>query len=126
MSYLLKKACEECVADKGKEDDALVNRLYNYVHENFEEKGEPWSYNLIDSLIEQIEKEVEFRELDGVYFRIQRNDKWLNICFSDLTEEEMRKVLSGREKQWLEELCIILGKTIRKIGDTFDISTGDE
>ena len=71
-------------------------------------------------------QEVEFRELDGVYFRIQRNDKWLNICFSDLTEEEMKKVLSGRKQQCLEELCVILGKTIRKIGDDFDILTGDE
>lgn len=29
------------------------------------------------------------RKLDGVYFRIKRNDKWENVCFSDLTEEDM-------------------------------------
>lgn len=28
------------------------------------------------------------RELDGCYFRIQRDGKWQNICFSDLTEIE--------------------------------------
>ena len=72
------------------------------------------------------ENEVEFRELDGVYFRIKRNDKWHNICFSDLTEEEMREVMSGREKQWLEELCVILGKTLRRMGDMFNIVPAKE
>lgn len=26
--------------------------------------------------------------LDGVYFRIKRDNEYHNICFSDLTEEE--------------------------------------
>ena len=29
------------------------------------------------------------RNLDGVYFRVQRDGKWGNTCFSDLTQEEM-------------------------------------
>ena len=66
------------------------------------------------------------RELDGVYFRIKRNDKWDNICFSDLTEEEMNKVLEGKDTEWLKSLCIILGKTLREIGDYFDIGCGFE
>lgn len=33
------------------------------------------------------------RELDGYYFRVKREDKWENICFSDLTDEEMDKML---------------------------------
>ena len=28
------------------------------------------------------------RNLDGCYFRIERNGKYENVCFSDLTEEE--------------------------------------
>ena len=35
---------------------------------------------------------MEFRNLDGVYFRVQRNNKWQSICFSDLTEEEKNKI----------------------------------
>lgn len=66
------------------------------------------------------------RELDGVYFRIQRNDKWENICFSDLTEEEMYKVLEGRDTEWLKRLCVILGQDLREIGDYFDINCGFE
>ena len=66
------------------------------------------------------------RELDGVYFRIKRDNKWENICFSDLTEEEMNKVLDGKDTEWLKSLCIILGKTLREIGDYFDIGCGFE
>lgn len=61
------------------------------------------------------------RELDGVYFRTKRDSKWKNICFSDLTEEEMDSVLTGRDNEWLTRMCKILGRTIRCIGDSFDL-----
>lgn len=61
------------------------------------------------------------RNLDGIYFRINRNESWENICFSDLTEEEMQGVLVGRDEAWLKSLCVMLGKTIRKIGDELDL-----
>ena len=61
------------------------------------------------------------RNLDGVYFRIKREDKWENICFSDLTEEEMDYVMDGRTAEWLRSLCKILGKTVRDIGEQLDI-----
>lgn len=61
------------------------------------------------------------RELDGVYFRVERDNKYDNVCFSDLTEEEMKDVLQGRDVEWMKSLCIILGKKIKEIGDYFDI-----
>ena len=79
---------------------------------------------MIDKLIEDWgDKSVEFRNLDGVYFRVRRNNKWQNICFSDLTEEEMEQELSLGDKdvRWLKNLCKILGKTIRDIGDQFNL-----
>lgn len=126
MSNLLRQACLECVADAGKEDDALVERLHDYMHENYEAKGEPWNYEMIDELIKKWTERVEFRDLDGVYFRINRNDKWHNICFSDLTEEEMDNVLKGRNEEWLRSLCKILGKTLRDMGDQLDIRRDEE
>lgn len=36
------------------------------------------------------------RNLDGVYFRVQRDGKWLNICYSDMTEDERKHVIYGR------------------------------
>ena len=64
---------------------------------------------------------MEKRNLDGVYFRVQRDGKWDNVCFSDLTDEEKMKVMNDRNIEWFKSMCIILGNTIRKIGDEFDI-----
>lgn len=61
------------------------------------------------------------RNLDGVYFRIKRDDEWQNICFSDLTEEEMNEIMKDRSEEWLRSMCKILGKVIKNIGDQLDI-----
>lgn len=61
------------------------------------------------------------RNLDGVYFRIERDGKWDNVCFSDLTSEEMDKVLEDRSVNWLRSLCKVLGETIKDIGNEYDI-----
>jgi hypothetical protein len=126
MSNLLLQACTECAAEVGKRDDEeLIQRLYNHMYENYESMGQPWNYTIIDNLIAEWEKEVEFRNLDGVYFRVHRNGKWQNICFSDLTEEEKDKMLESKNSQWLRNLCKALGSTIRRIGDQLDIRCGN-
>ena len=61
------------------------------------------------------------RNLDGIYFRVQRDGKWGNACFSDLSQEEMERVMENRDVDWLKSMCIQLGKTIRRIGDELDI-----
>ncbi len=61
------------------------------------------------------------RNLDGVWFRVQRNGKWGNACFSDLTEVEMDQILQDRDAEWLKGMCKILGMTIRKIGEEFEL-----
>lgn len=66
------------------------------------------------------------RDLDGIYFRVKRDGKWDNVCFSDLNDEEMDAVLEGRDVEWLKSVCKILGRTIKRIGDEFDICCGDE
>lgn len=61
------------------------------------------------------------RNLDGVYFRIQRDGKWDNVCFSDLTKDERNEVMENRSEQWLKEMCQILADVIVNIGEQFDI-----
>lgn len=61
------------------------------------------------------------RNLDGIYFRVKRDGKWDNVCFSDLTDEEMDAVLEGRDTEWLKSVCKILGRTIKRIGEEQDI-----
>lgn len=64
---------------------------------------------------------MEKRNLDGVYFRVKRDDKWDNVCFSDLTDEERNEVMNGRDIEWLKSLCCILANTIKDIGKQFYI-----
>ena len=33
-----------------------------------------------------------------------------NACFSDLTQEEMERVMENRDVDWLKSMCILLGK----------------
>ena len=39
-------------------------------------------------------------DMDGIYFRIKRNDKYENVCFSDLTDEERVEVCSNKQIEW--------------------------
>lgn len=59
--------------------------------------------------------------IDGVYFRVQRNNRWEDICFSDLTEAEQDEMMKDRSEIWLKSLCKILGNTIYKLGEQFSI-----
>lgn len=61
------------------------------------------------------------RDLDGIYFRVKRGKHWESICFSDLSDEEMDKVLEGHSVEWLKNTCKILVRTIKRIGDEQDI-----
>ena len=99
-------------------DTALYSDREPYVNEEIE----------IGISIEKKPCEVVImnRELDGYYFRVNRNGKWQNICFSDLTEDEMQNVLKDRDISFCKSLCIGLGKTIRNIGDTLNLSCGEK
>lgn len=66
------------------------------------------------------------RNLDGVYFRIKRNNKWEDICYSDLTIEEREMVGEGRTLEWWRSLANILADVIREIGDELDIKGVDK
>lgn len=61
------------------------------------------------------------RNLDGVYFRIKRDNKWQNICFSDLTEDERNEMMKDRSVECLQSLCNILANKLKDIGDQFDL-----
>lgn len=61
------------------------------------------------------------RNLDGIYFRAKRNGEWVNICFSDLTEEEREQVCEGRSAEWFRSLAYTLADTIKSIGEDFNL-----
>jgi len=65
------------------------------------------------------------RNLDGIYYRLDREGKAHNKCFTDLTMEEQNNILEGYEKDQLIRMCQLLAGTIRQIGDQLDITGGD-
>lgn len=65
------------------------------------------------------------RKLCGIYFRVKRDGKYENICFTDMTEEEQRKILDDDlllSEEDLCNLCLRLAQVVRNLGDMFDIS----
>lgn len=62
------------------------------------------------------------RNLDGYYFRVKRDGKWINICFSDMTREEMEEVGKDEDIKWWRGLAIGLGECLYEIGEQFDIA----
>lgn len=61
----------------------------------------------------------ERRNLDSVYFEIKGEEQ--KVCFSDLTEDQMRSILKKRKKDYVIELAITIGKSLREMGDQLDI-----
>ena len=55
------------------------------------------------------------RNLDGVYFRVKRDDKWQNICFTDLTNEETDTILKDRTEVWLLSMLEVLLNVYDKV-----------
>lgn len=69
------------------------------------------------------------RELCGIYFRVKRDGKYENICFTDMTEEEQEKMFNQSaavSPEFIKNMCLRLAQVIREIGDKFDISAVDD
>lgn len=61
------------------------------------------------------------RDLDGVYFRVERDGRWLSLCFTDLTEEERERVMGHRSLAWTREMVLVMARTLREMGDQLDV-----
>ena len=66
-------------------------------------------------------KQMINRNLDGIYFRIERDGKCQNLCFSDLTEEEQKEVLKNKSPEFVLQIALNMAKRLREIGDKFDL-----
>ena len=70
------------------------------------------------------------RNLDGVYFRVKRDGKWQNICYSDLTEDERDEIARKRaehatpeqQAQWWRSMADILADALYDMGEQFGIA----
>lgn len=66
------------------------------------------------------------RDLDGIYIRVKRGDKYEAVCLSDMTKEELEKTLNPERGEWLKGAVIHLALTLRTIGDQFDIARAED
>ncbi len=66
------------------------------------------------------------RDLDGVYLRVERNGRWYNICFSDLTTEERDEYLERLSPVGIKRLVHILADTIYGIGTQLGVVAEDD
>lgn len=66
------------------------------------------------------------RDLDGVYFRVERDGAWENLCFSDLTPVERMRVTDGRGADWLLSLACILADALHDMGDALGVVRGGD
>jgi hypothetical protein len=63
----------------------------------------------------------EQRNLSGMYFRVERNGKWENVCFEDLEHDEMYAIMNSKDKEYVMALAEELAKTLNSIGEELDI-----
>ncbi len=71
---------------------------------------------------------VTRRNLSGVYIfdTLPGDDKRQPTCFEDCTEEKQQEWLDSLTPEALKNLSIQLAKTLRTIGDQFDIICEEE
>lgn len=67
------------------------------------------------------------RNLCGIYYRVKRNDKWDNICISDMTDDEINNLfLSIDENDFSQDYYKNLSKSLinvlKNIGDKLDLT----
>lgn len=59
-------------------------------------------------------------DMDGIYFRIKRNNKYENVCFSDLTNEERAVVCSNKQIEWFIRVAYHLAHCLYEAGAILD------
>jgi len=63
----------------------------------------------------------KIRDLDGVYFRVERGGRYKAICWSDLTDEEREQMGDGMPTEWWRSMALIMTRQLRHIGDELGI-----
>ena len=70
------------------------------------------------------------RNLDGVYFRVERDGRWQNVCYSDMTADERDEIARKRaehdtpeqQAQWWRSMADILADALYDMGEQFGIA----
>ena len=68
------------------------------------------------------------RNLSGIYIfhKIEDEERRQPTCFEDCPEEKQDEWLDSLDPEAVKNLAKMLGKTLREIGDQFELSTKSE
>lgn len=58
--------------------------------------------------------------MDSIFFRVERDGKWMNVCMSDMTEEELDRVLKSRDAEWCKTAIHHLCNCLNSAGTVID------
>lgn len=64
------------------------------------------------------------RNLSGIFIfeKSEDDEKRQPTCFEDCSEATQEKFMNSLEMDGLKEMCRMLAKTLREVGDQFDIA----
>ena len=62
-------------------------------------------------------------DLDGIYFRVERNGKWQSLCVSDLTPDELKSVTKDWDCNQLAIVAKELSCTLKGLFDYPSVHT---
>lgn len=66
------------------------------------------------------------RNLDGIFYRVNRCGEWKNICYSDMTQTERELTIINQNKDYWKKTAEHLADCLKAIGNQFDIVYIDE
>lgn len=52
-------------------------------------------------------------KMDGIYYRVKREGKWQNVCFSDMTVEERDEIIGERTAGYWRQVADYLANQLR-------------
>ena len=69
------------------------------------------------------------RNLDGIYFRVKRDGKWCNVCYSDMEQAERSEVALERAEHatlegqviWWRNMADILADQLYELGEQLGV-----
>ena len=69
------------------------------------------------------------RNLDGIYFRVQRDGRWENVCYSDMTKDERDEVAHKRaehatpeeQARWWRSMADLLADQLYDMGEQLGV-----
>lgn len=69
------------------------------------------------------------RNLDGIYFRVQRDGRWQNVCYSDMEQTERDEMARRRAKQgtfkeqaaWWRSMADLLADQLYDMGEQLGV-----